>query len=128
MAKESVTKESMARESVAKMDGTRFASACRPVEPPAGLDDRVLERIEGLRAETAPVRMGAATGMRSRPAPARISRRALVGVGATALAGAGLLGFALPRMLGEGDGDAASRAVGGGRGPRYRSRQVWEPS
>lgn len=106
------------------MDGTRFASACRPVEPPAGLDDRVLERIEGLRAETAPVRMGAAMGMRFRPAPARISRRALVGVGATALAGAGLLGFALPRMLGEGDGDAASRMAGGSRGPRDFGLQV----
>ncbi len=78
-------------------NGARSIPACRPVDPPDGLNDRVIDHIDAMRScrstKTRAARVG--TGM-------PVSRRAFVGVGALALAGAGVVGIALSRAAKDG--------------------------
>ena len=78
----------------------RYSRVFKRHDPPAGLDERVMERVESLRA-AAP---------RSCPQPrAYVSRRALVTAGARAVAGLGVGGAALLRLVGGGSGGDAGR-------------------
>lgn len=78
-------------------NGARSIPACRPVDPPDGLNDSVIDHIDAMRScrstKACAARVG--TGM-------PVSRRAFVGVGALALAGAGVVGIALSRMAKDG--------------------------
>lgn len=80
----------------------RYSRVFKRHDPPAGLDDRVMERVESLRA-AAP---------RSCPQPrAYVSRRALVTAGALAVAGLGVGGAALLRLVGGGSGGDVGKSA-----------------